>query len=96
MKIDEELTKKLITEMIHACDEAEEREEKLLEMGITVEIYSGIDVFFETLFGEKTFSEGIWDIILDRNRPIEERVEELIKIYDKQDETLENGDEKNA
>ena len=96
MKINEETTKKLMTEMIQACDKQEEREEKLLEMGITVEIYGGFDAFFDTLFNNQEMGADIWGIILDRSKPVEERVEELIKIYDKQDETLENGDEKNA
>ena len=82
MKINEELTKKLMAEMIQACDKQEEREEKLLEMGITLEVYNGIDVFFDTIFDEKAFEEEIWEIILDRNKSVEERVEELIEIYD--------------
>lgn len=85
MKINEEMTKKLITEMIQASDKAEEREEKLLELGITIDIYSGIDTFFDTLFDEKAGSEEIWEIVLDRNKSIEERAEILIDIYDKQD-----------
>ena len=82
MKINEELTKKLMTGMIQACDKQEEREEKLLEMGITVEIYSGIDIFFDTLFNNQEMNADIWGIILDRSKPVEERVEELIEIYD--------------
>ena len=94
MKIDEVLTKKLITEMIQACDKVEEREEQLLEMGITISYYDSTEYFFKTLFNG--CNVDYWDIILDRSKPVEERVEELIEIYDKQDETLENGDEKNA
>lgn len=82
MKIDEELTKKLMCKMIQACDEAEEREEALLELGITVEIYSGIDIFFDTLFNNQEMNADIWGIILDRSKPVEERVEELIEIFD--------------
>ncbi len=82
MIINEELTKKLMTEMIQASDKQEEREEKLLEMGITVEIYSGIDIFFDTLFNNQEMNADIWGIILDRSKPVEERVEELIEIYD--------------
>lgn len=91
MKINEETTKKLMTEMIQACDKVEEREERLLEMGITISYYDSTEYFFKTLF--KGCDVDYWDIILDRSKPVEERVEELIKIYDKQDETFGCGED---
>ena len=80
MKINEETTKKLMTEMVHAVDMVEEREEKLLDMGITISYFDGTEYFFKTLF--KDCNVDYWDIILDREKSVEERVEELIKIYD--------------
>lgn len=91
MKIDEELTKKLITEMIQASDKVEEREDQLLDMGISISYYDSTVYFFKTLF--KGCDVDYWDIILDRSKPVEERVEELIKIYDKQDETFGCGED---
>lgn len=91
MKIDEELTKKLMTEMIQASDKVEEREDQLLKMGISISYYDSTEYFFKTLF--KGCDVDYWDIILDRSKPVEERVEELIKIYDKQDETFGCGED---
>ena len=91
MKINEELTKKLMTEMIQASDKVEEREDQLLEMGISISYYDSTEYFFKTLF--KGCDVDYWDIILDRSKPVEERVEELIKIYDKQDETFGCGED---
>ena len=91
MKINEELTKKLMTEMIQASDKVEEREDQLLEMGISISYYDSTEYFFKTLF--KGCDVDYWDIILDRSKPVEERVEELIKIYDKQDETFGYGED---
>lgn len=91
MKINEELTKKLMTEMIQASDKVEEREDQLLEMGISISYFDSTEYFFKTLF--KGCDVDYWDIILDRSKPVEERVEELIKIYDKQDETFGCGED---
>lgn len=91
MKINEELTKKLMTEMIQAVDMVEEREEKLLDLGITISYYDGTEYFFKTLF--KGCDVDYWEIILDRKMSIEERVEELIKIYDGKHETFGYGED---
>ena len=90
MTINEEVTKKLMTEMIHAVDMVEEREEKLLDMGITISYFDGTEYFFKTLF--KDCNVDYWDIILDREKSVEERVEELIKIYDGSHETFGCGE----
>ena len=79
MTINEEVTKKLMTEMILACDENEKREESLLEMGITVSFLTGVDAFFNVLF--KGSEEDYWDIILDRSESVTDRVERLMEIY---------------
>ena len=91
MKINEETTKKLMKEMIQASDKVEEREDQLLDMGITISYYDSTEYFFKTLFDD--CDVDYWDIILDRSKPVEERVEELIKIYDKQDETFGCGED---
>lgn len=80
MKINEEMTKKLMTEMIQASDKVEEREDQLLDMGISISYYDSTEYFFKTLFDD--CKVDYWDIILDRSKPVEERVEELIEIFD--------------